>query len=89
MPELESEQHREFACSINLEAKIVSALTVTFEEIVRIAYPHRADDPNTTFKVTYRKAEAPNHEGAMVAGDTVTIKKDGKTSFTVVHASKS
>jgi Multiubiquitin len=87
----EATQHKpeEFACVINLEAKIVPAQTVTFEEVVRIAFPHKATEANVTFKVTYRKAEAPHHEGALVTGDSITIKKDGKTSFTVVHATKS
>lgn len=74
---------------INLEEKTVPAQAVTFDEIVRLAFPDKADDPNTTFKVTYRKAEGPNHEGSMVEGDTVEVKKGGKTSFTVVHATKS
>lgn len=82
-------QEHSFVVIVNLEQKTVPEQTVTFDEIVRLAFPDKADDPNVTFKVTYRKAEAPNHEGSMVEGDTVEVKKDGKTSFTVVHATKS
>jgi len=74
---------------LNLEEKTVPDPTVTFDQIVRLAFPDLADQPETTFKVTFRKAEGPTHDGSMVDGDTVEIKKNGKTSFTVVHATKS
>lgn len=79
----------EWAAIVNLEAKALPAKAATFDEIVRLAYPHKADDPNITFQVTYRKAEAPKHEGIMIEGDIVEVKEDGATSFTVVHATKS
>lgn len=74
---------------VNLEQKTVTDRKVTFDDVVRLAYPDKANDPNTTFTVTYRKAEGSKHEGAMVEGDKVEIKKDGTTSFTVVYATKS
>jgi len=74
---------------VNLETKTVSDRKVSFDEIVRLAFPDKVGDPNITFKVTFRKAEGSHHEGVMVEGDEVEIKKDGTTSFTVVHATKS
>jgi hypothetical protein len=74
---------------VNLDEKSVTDRKVTFDQIVRLAFPDKADDPNTTFTVTYRKSEGSKHEGSMVEGDHVEIKKDGTTSFTVVHATKS
>jgi len=74
---------------INLDEKTVPDRKVTFDQIVRLAFPDKADDPNVTFKVTYRKSEGAKHDGVMVEGDEVEIKKDGSTSFTVVHATKS
>jgi hypothetical protein len=62
---------------------------VTFDQIVRLAFPDKSADPNMTFTVTYRKAGGSKREGSMVEGDHVEIKKDGATSFTVVHATKS
>jgi hypothetical protein len=72
-----------------MEPKVVSGPTVTFDEIVRLAFPDKAGDQNTTFTVTFRKAQGQPHDGAMVEGDTVEIKQNGTTSFTVVHATKS
>lgn len=83
------DESKQYGVIVNLEAKVVPELTVTFDEITRLAFPHKADDPNITFTVIYLRAEAPTHQGAMVEGDTVEIKKDGATSFTVVHATKS
>jgi hypothetical protein len=74
---------------VNLEQKTVTDRKVTFDQIVRLAYPDKADDPNTTFTVTYRKSDEAKHDGSMVEGDKVEIKKDGTTSFTVVYATKS
>lgn len=75
--------------TVNLEQETVSDRKVTFDQIVRLAFPAKADDPNTTFKVTYRKSDETKHDGVMVEGDSVQTKKDGTTSFTVVNATKS
>jgi hypothetical protein len=48
---------------VNLEERTVLAQTVTFDQIVRLAFPEKADDPTVTFKVTYRKAEGGHHDG--------------------------
>jgi Multiubiquitin len=84
-----ADEVEQYGVILNLDAKVVPQLTVTFDGITRLAFPHKADDPNITFTVTYLRAETPAHQGVMVEGDTVGIKKDGATSFTVVHATKS
>jgi hypothetical protein len=78
-----------FEIIVNLEEKTIAEQTVTFDQIVQLAFPDKAADPNVTFKVTYRKAESQPHGGSIVEGDKVEVKKNGKTSFTVVHATKS
>lgn len=85
----EHEHKKEYKVIVNLETKEVPDQTVTFDEILRLAFSDKADDLNITFKVTFRKAEGERHEGAMVEGDSVKIKQNGTTSFTVVHATKS
>ena len=44
--------------------------------------------PDTTYTVTYRKAKAPRHEGILVEGETVEVRKEG-TTFDVVPTGKS
>lgn len=80
---------KQYEVTVNLETKEVPDQTVTFDEIVRLAFPDKVNDSNTTFTVTYRKAEGHRHDGAMAEGDSVEIKQNGTTSFTVVHATKS
>lgn len=79
----------EFACIVNLDAKAAPMQTVTFLEVARLAFPHKVDNPNVTFVITYRKAESEPHQGTLNEDGSVTIKKDGATSFTVVDATKS
>ena len=84
-----ADEAKEFGVILNLEAKVVPRTTVTFAEITQLAFPDKVGNPDITFTVTYLRAESPPHQGVMVEGDSVEIKKDGATSFTVVHATKS
>lgn len=83
-------QHEEsFTVIVNLEKKTVPDRRVTFDEVVRLAFPDKASDLNTTFTVTFRKSDSNKRDGTLVEGEHVQVKKDGSTSFTVVHATKS
>jgi hypothetical protein len=79
--------HSEYALVINGELVVVPHGTVSFVEVVAIAYPV-PPSPETVFTVSYENAKGPRHEGLLVAGQTVEIKKDG-TTFDVVIAGKS
>lgn len=77
----------EYAIVINGELAVVPHQTVSFTEVVAIAYPV-PPSPQTVFTVSYEHAEGPRHEGLLVDGQAVTVKKDG-TTFDVVIAGKS
>lgn len=77
----------EFAIVINGELAVVPHETVSYTEVVAIAYPV-PPSPQTVFTVSYEHAEGQQHEGLLVDGQTVTVKKDG-TTFDVVIAGKS
>ncbi len=79
--------HTEYAIVINGELAVVPHQTVSFTEVVAIAYPV-PPSPQTVFTVSYEHAEGPRHEGLLVDGQAVTVKKDG-TTFDVVIAGKS
>ncbi len=53
----------------------VTAERLSFEELVRLAYPTPPVGQNTVFTVTYSKAEG-NKAGSLVAGQSVKIKDD-------------
>lgn len=76
----------EFAIVINGELAVVPHETVSYAEVVAIAYPV-APGPDTTYTVTFRKAKSPRREGILVAGETVEVRKEG-TSFDVVPTGK-
>ena len=79
--------HTEYAIVINGELAVVPHETVSYAEVVAIAYPV-PPSPQTVFTVSYEHAEGPRHEGILVEGETVEVKKEG-TTFDVVPTGKS
>jgi Multiubiquitin len=82
----EAADHKDFVIIVNGEQKTVESRSVSYEEVVKIAYP-TPPSPETRFTVTYRKAEKP-HEGSLAPGQSVEVKKDG-TIFNVKPTGKS
>lgn len=71
---------------VNGEQKEVPSETMTYDEVVKLAYP-TPPGPDTVFTVTYRNAEQ-QKEGSLVQGQSVRVKEDG-TIFNVKATSKS
>lgn len=71
---------------VNGELKVVDSETVTYEQVVAIAYP-TPPTPGTRFTATYRNAQHP-HEGSLAPGGSVEVKKEG-TVFNVRATNKS
>jgi Multiubiquitin len=82
----EAADHKDFVIIVNGEQKTVESRSVSYEEVVKLAYP-TPPSPETRFTVTYRKAEKP-HEGSLAPGQSVEVKKDG-TIFNVKPTGKS
>lgn len=83
----QARQEHEFAIVINGELAVVPHETVSYTEVVAIAYPV-PPTPDTTFTVSFRKAKGPRHEGLLVEGQTVEVKTAG-TIFNVAPTGKS
>lgn len=81
------DQETEYAIVINGELAVVPHDQVSYTEVVAIAYPV-PPSPETTFRVTFRNAKAPRHEGILVDGEVVTVKTTG-TKFSVSPSGKS
>lgn len=77
---------KEFVIVVNTERVEVSDQEVSYEQVVALAFP-QPPGPNTIYTVTFRKAKEP-HEGSLVAGQSVEIKKEG-TIFSVDATTKS
>ncbi len=93
MSEATVAEHRDEARStgyvivVNGERAVVPNEIVSYAEVVTIAYPV-PPGPDTTYTVTFRNAKGPRHEGILVEGETVEVKKEG-TTFDVVPTGKS
>lgn len=85
---IEEAGHRKgFAIIVNAEQKIVESKLVSYEQVVKLAYP-TPPSPDVRYTVAYRKAKEPNHEGSLAPGQSVEVKKEG-TIFNVKVTGKS
>jgi len=72
---------------VNTRPRQVRTPTLTFWQVVKLAYPDAVENSTTYYTVTYKHGPASNPEGSMVAGETVHIK-DGMR-FNVTPTDKS
>jgi hypothetical protein len=72
---------------VNSRPRTVNARTITFEQIVQLAFPGQ-HEPNVVFSMTYRHAPPPPHAGEIGAGGSVDVKKKG-TVFNVTRTVQS
>ena len=76
-----------FEIIVNARPRTVNTRTVTFEQIVQLAFPGQ-HEPNVVFSVTYRHAASTPHAGELGAGGSVDVKKKG-TVFNVTRTVQS
>ena len=61
--------------------------SLSFDEIVALAFPNPDKNPNIIYTVTYRKGEGKKPEGTLVEGESLKVK-DGMI-FDVTRTDKS
>jgi len=76
-----------FEIIVNSRPRRVNARTVTFEQIVQLAFPGQ-HEPNVVFSMTYRHAASIPHAGELGAGGSVDVKKK-ETVFNVTRTVQS
>jgi hypothetical protein len=81
-------KEKEYQITVNGTEHETSDETLTFEEIVEIAFPGHPTDPNIVFSVTFEHAQSKPHQGTLAAGGKVTVKKRG-TIFDVTQTNRS
>ena len=72
---------------VNGRQKEVSTKTLSFDQVVALAFNPAPSGPNVQFTVTYRKGPSKNPHGSMTEGESVRIK-DGMI-FDVTETNKS
>lgn len=65
-------KHTQITIIVNGREKSVSGRTITYEQVVRLAFD--SIDANTIYTVAYKKGPASNPQGNMVAGDVVKLE---------------
>jgi hypothetical protein len=67
---------KDFSIVINGRKKTVTQTTLTFDQIVTLAFDTRPTGPNIVFTITYRNGPRKNPEGTLLDGDAVRIKNE-------------
>lgn len=84
----DTERDRDFWIVVNGRRKEVHKRRLTFEEVVKLAFPEAPPSGNIIYTVTYRNGGNHHHpEGTLIVGESVKIK-DG-TIFDVTATDKS
>jgi hypothetical protein len=78
---------KEFAIIVNGRKKEITTKTLSFDQLVALAFNPVPVGPNVMFTITYRKGPHKNSKGTLTEGATVKIK-DGMI-FDVTETTKS
>ncbi len=82
-----SRQPRQLCIIVNAREILVAPGTLSFWEIVRLAFPAAQQGPNICYTVSYRKGHGDHPEGTLIAGESVKLKK--RMIFNVSETDKS
>lgn len=73
--EAKHEEHHEVSIFVNSREKKWNKRTISYEEVIILAFGTYSDDNNIVYTVTYSKGTEPHHEGSLVKGQSVKVKK--------------
>jgi hypothetical protein len=73
---------------VNTDPFVLDHDVVSFDEIVKLAYPVPPTGQDIVYTVSFEHAKSTPHHGDMAEGGKVTVKKHG-TTFDVDHTNRS
>lgn len=79
---------KHYTIIVNTDPVVVDHDVLTFDELVKIAFPVPPTGTDPQFTVSFEHAASKPHDGDLPKGGTVTVKKHG-TTFDVVHTNRS
>jgi hypothetical protein len=79
---------RHYVIIVNTEPKVVDHDVLTFDELVKIAFPVPPTGLDPEFTVSFEHAKSDPHHGDLEPKGKVTVKKFG-TTFDVDHTNRS
>lgn len=80
-------QNKEFTIIVNAREKSWTKKSITYDEVVILAFGSVSTDPNVMYTVTFKKGDNNKPEGILVKGDEVKVK-DGMR-FNVTQTNRS
>lgn len=81
------EKSRDFKIIVNASVKDWDQKTISFEQVVVLAFGSYDNNPNKGYTVTYSRGKDPKPEGTMIKGSVVNVKN--KMIFDVTATDKS
>jgi len=72
---------------VNGRPRVVEKTELSFEEVVRLAFPNANFGPDFEYTVTYSKGPDPKKEGTLTAGQPIKVKEG--MIFNVTETNKS
>ena len=80
--------NEKFIIAVNASEYTVDNETVTYEQVVKLAYPNaNLSNPDMTYSVTFEHAKEPK-QGSLDKGESVQVKPRN-TEFDVIEANRS
>jgi hypothetical protein len=83
-PQQKPPHEHEETITVNGRPKKWDGPTISFEQLVQLAFPDAPPDPNRIYTVTFKRG---HEQGSLVAGETVSVK--GGMIFNVTATVKS
>ncbi|WEK35886.1 MAG: multiubiquitin domain-containing protein [Candidatus Pseudobacter hemicellulosilyticus] len=81
------QKHTEIILIVNGREKKWNDATITYRQVVELAYGNYVENDQKVYTVTYKRGPEQNPEGSMVTGDRVFVKN--KMIFNVTQTDKS
>jgi hypothetical protein len=78
---------KDYEIVVNATPHVLEEKTVTFAQVVELAFPGHPNDPNVVYSVTFDNAQHP-HSGILNEGGQVEVKKKN-TVFDVTQTNRS
>ena len=82
-----STDDRKITIYVNTKPKSVDAEEITYEEVVKLAFPELPYGKNTKTTVTYRRGPRGNLEGTLKPGESIKIREGMIFSVTATDRS--
>ena len=73
---LSKPKQKEFKIIVNAREKAWTQATISFEQVIVLAFGSYDNNPNKGYTVTYSKGPKSNQEGSMVKGSVVDVKNN-------------